>query len=115
MEITHAKGTLYPALQLSSFRVRRTAISICILANRRGNDDVCPLPVARERVLLLKSTFSCKNPLTHVALIFIQLMGSCSAKDLLFSELPPSPFSLNNNPMLRLHHRGRGRVFLFHA
>ena len=26
MEVTHAKGTLYPALQLSSFRVRGTAV-----------------------------------------------------------------------------------------
>lgn len=26
MEITHSKGTLYPALQLSSFRVRKHAL-----------------------------------------------------------------------------------------
>lgn len=58
MEITHAKGTLYPALQLSSFRVRRSAVFECpllITFRRRGRgcEDVRVLPVAlwRERVL----------------------------------------------------------------
>eukprot|EP00903_Cladosiphon_okamuranus_P015376 g14202.t1 len=49
MEITHAKGTLYPALQLSSFRVRRDSLPPAFELPRevcRAVDE--PLPDVRS-------------------------------------------------------------------